>query len=324
MVAGCSVVFSCDESGAKGYADQDEGYPGEVGVFAGILIPQEMEAQARPLFDALCDKYRPSLGKLHIAELSIENQSLLRDDVFSAIKELNLPCFWYGIHVAGLHDWYKTQRATIAAAKARAEAERESPPRIKRGSPRDTPPSLHVELFVGLYGHLVAFLLERDCKQTDVEVRTDRVDSPVVQEFEEVAKRLLSDDPELTAVSGWDTVTKKVVKGTLEVRLNVPETLVVSPVVRSVSINTTLLEDGYVLAADVLANSLNYLFKNRPPEEIYGPLNAPDVIIRHPLVDHLAAFNDWGAGDLIGDRLYRHPKFNAGETATEPPGVGGS
>jgi hypothetical protein len=34
------VILACDESGAKGYADGDEQSPGEVGVFAGIMVPE--------------------------------------------------------------------------------------------------------------------------------------------------------------------------------------------------------------------------------------------------------------------------------------------
>jgi hypothetical protein len=30
--------MACDESGAKGYANQNEAYDGEVGVFAGIMV----------------------------------------------------------------------------------------------------------------------------------------------------------------------------------------------------------------------------------------------------------------------------------------------
>jgi hypothetical protein len=313
MPEGRHVVLACDESGAKGYADQDEAFPGEVGVFAGILIPQqEREEKARLVFQALCDRYRPASGKLHIADLAPEQQEALRADVFAAIKELDVPCFWYAIHVAGLHDWHKTQRAAIAEAKSRKEAARTSPPRIKGNSPRENPSSMHVELFAGLYGHLVAFLLERDCTATDIEIRTDQIDSPIVKEFEEVANRLLNDDPVLKNVKGWDTVTKKVVEvGTVEVRLNIPDSLAVTPTVRSLSINTAAGEDGYVLAADVLANSLNYMFKNRPQEELYSPLNGPEAIAGHPIADSLAAFHDWGTGDLVGDGLYQHPKSPA-------------
>jgi hypothetical protein len=315
MPEGRHVVLACDESGAKGYADQDEAFPGEVGVFAGILIPQqEREEQARPIFQALCDRYRPAFGKLHIADLPPDQQEALRADVFGAIKEVGVPCFWYAIHVAGLHDWHKTERAAVDRAKQLTE-NGTSPPRIKRGSPREQVRSMHVELFAGLYGHLVAFLLERDCTATDIEIRTDQVDSPIVKEFEQVARRLLSDDPVLKTVKGWDTVTKQVVEGSIQVRLNIPESLVVAPAVRSLSINTVAIEDGYVLAADVLANSLNYMFKNRSQEELYSLLNGPDAIVSHPIADSLAAFRDWGTGDLVGDGLYRHPKL---ATKTRP------
>jgi hypothetical protein len=82
----------------------------------------------------------------------------------------------------------------------------------------------------------------------------------------------------------------------------------IEAVVTQLTINTVRDGDGYVLAADVLANSLHYLFKHRDQAELYEPLNQPAAIIKHPIAHHLAAFYDWGIGDLVGDRLYRHPK----------------
>lgn len=38
-------ILACDESGAKGYADQDEQFPGQIGVFAGLLVPDQILAQ---------------------------------------------------------------------------------------------------------------------------------------------------------------------------------------------------------------------------------------------------------------------------------------
>jgi hypothetical protein len=35
------VVVFCDESGAKGYADQVEKEPGEFGIFTGFPVPRE-------------------------------------------------------------------------------------------------------------------------------------------------------------------------------------------------------------------------------------------------------------------------------------------
>ncbi len=63
------IIFACDESGAKGYADQDERYPGEVGVFAGILMPEDDVCQKLFPFQNLIAKYTPPSGKLHIADL---------------------------------------------------------------------------------------------------------------------------------------------------------------------------------------------------------------------------------------------------------------
>ena len=63
------VILYCDESGAKGYADQDEAYPGEVGVFAGIMVPDELLATTRIEFDRIAAHYATEAGKLHIADL---------------------------------------------------------------------------------------------------------------------------------------------------------------------------------------------------------------------------------------------------------------
>lgn len=70
------VFFYCDESGAKGYANQNESSPGEVGVFAGILVPDECLAEVKPSFDAIAAKYSPPSGKLHIADLAPEKKWL--------------------------------------------------------------------------------------------------------------------------------------------------------------------------------------------------------------------------------------------------------
>jgi hypothetical protein len=144
-----------------------------------------------------------------------------------------------------------------------------------------------------------------------IEVRTDQIDSPIVKNFERIAKRLLSEDPLLKNINGWDTVTKQVVEGVVEVAVALPASLQIEVVVRELVINTVRNGDGYVLAADVLANSLNYLFKRRDQAELYTPLNRPEAIVKHPLGHHLATFYDWGIGDLVGDRLYAHPKSRA-------------
>lgn len=150
--------------GCQGLRRPNRVVPGEVGVFAGILVPDECEAAARPELQAIIDKYKPQTGKLHIADLTPEQQGALRQDVYAAIRKLSLPCFWYAIHVEGLHTWH------LAQIKMREETKQaaltvQPTPRVKLGSVRDAPPSMHEELFAGLYGHLVAFLEERAARK---------------------------------------------------------------------------------------------------------------------------------------------------------------
>ena len=180
-----------------------------------------------------------------------------------------MPCFWYAIHVAGLHAHHLSQ---VAHGEALRSARDGAEPRIRRGSLRTETASMHVELFAGLYSHLVAFLLERGRQGVDVEIRTDQIDTPIVKRFAEVADDLLNNDPTVATTSGFDTVERKVVTGSVTVSVKWPPELNLSPVVSSLSIVTVPDNDGLVLAADVLANSLNYLFKSRGGTNLYDPL----------------------------------------------------
>lgn len=303
------VFLYCDESGAKGYANQDEAYPGEVGVFAGIMSPEVNIATVKGTFDEIAARYMPASGKLHIADLSMEQQADIRNELFSEIRCSRLPCFWYAIHVAGLHAYHSAQSAWLKKSAEECRLARGGKdPRIKRGSPREEPASMHVELFSGLYAHLVAFLIERGQEDVHIEIQTDQVDTPIMNRFEEVASDLLNNDPQVSKASGFDTVEKKVVHGSVTSTVQWPPDFDFSPVVSSLAIGTASRSDGLVLAADVLANSLNYHFKNRTTDTLYAPLNCRESIADHPLEEHLDAFMDWGSGDLIGDRMYQHPK----------------
>ena len=305
------IVLACDESGAKGYADQAEADDGEVGVFAGIMVPDTHLALVEADFEGIQNKYRPASGKLHIAELPPSDQSALRADIYDAIRKNQLPCFWYAVHVAGFHDHHVRFNAQLTKSKAALEATAPESGRFKGGSARDNPASLHVLLFEGLYARLVAFLEERRCQDVEIEVRTDRVDNPIVERFEEIARELLGNLVQQDVIKRFDTLTKSVVAGTIIIEAHIPPSLAINLRVKSLEIRAVDNNDGIVLAADVLANHLNYLFMNRDSTEKYGPLNTPSAVSKHPLADHLNAFWDWGGGDFLGDRIYRHPKATA-------------
>ena len=301
-----NVIFACDESGAKGKGDKREAYPGEVGVFAGFLVPEEIDLTARPVFQAIYEKYKPPTGKLHISDLPQDQQVALRQDVYAAIGKLNLPCFWYAIHVEGFHNSYQTEKKSLDELTMNL-SEACPQPRVKGGSLQVSPPSMHEELFAGLYRHLIAFLEEQCQEQVSIEIRTDQIDRPILKDFEKAAEQLFDEGLLSETRFGYDTVTKKLVEGRIEFEVIWPPSMRIHVVVTRLVINPVRGGDGYVLAADVLANSLNYLFKNRGQSELYNPLNEPRAIRRHPLADQLTAIRDWRGGDLFADRVYRHP-----------------
>ena len=100
------IILACDESGAKGYADKDESRPSEVGVFAGLMVPDELIVRATDRLVEAVASHRLADGKLHITDLQPAEQADLRARIFDAIRVLQLPCFWYAIHVAGFHDFH--------------------------------------------------------------------------------------------------------------------------------------------------------------------------------------------------------------------------
>jgi hypothetical protein len=112
------VVLACDESGSKGYADRDEQTVGEVGVFAGIMVPGELLAGAQAQFDVIAKKYETAPGKVHITDLTPVQQGQLRKEMYDAIEQLKLPCFFEATHVAGFHAYYRMEEALVERAKA--------------------------------------------------------------------------------------------------------------------------------------------------------------------------------------------------------------
>tara|TARA_B100001123_G_C15251861_1_gene1003095 strand:- start:485 stop:1063 length:579 start_codon:yes stop_codon:yes gene_type:complete len=187
------IILACDESGAKGYADKDEQFPGQVGVFAGLFVPEEILPTVEQRLEAAIAPYRDIGGKLHITDLPPKQQDSMRAEIFAAILELKLPCFWHAIHVAGFHSHHlATQKVLSEAHKKRA-----SNPnlRVKVGSPRENPASLHAVLFTGLYGHIVAYIEERCPGPVEIIVRTDNVDAPIAKLFRQKADDLLNTGP---------------------------------------------------------------------------------------------------------------------------------
>jgi hypothetical protein len=293
------LVFACDESGSKGYADRDEQTAGEVGVFAGILVPGELLAGAQTQFDAIAKKHETAPGKIHITDLTPAQQGQLRKEIFDTIEQLRLPCFFEATHVAGFHAYYRIANALVERAKAQGS----SP--IKPSGHGPKPESLHEALFFGLYSKLLGFCLERGRTLLHIEVRTDQVDAPIFKNFQAAAKSLLEYGGQIQTVTGFDPATKTVVKGTIGTSA-VPPALQLPITITQLDFKRVNILDGIVLAADVLANSLAYHYRTRGRKERYRNLNKPDAVENHPLFSSLDAFTNWGSFD-VSDTIYAHP-----------------
>jgi hypothetical protein len=113
-----NIIMACDESGSKGYADRDEAWPGEVGVFAGILVPADALNAIAPCFDAVVRRFATNEGKLHVTDLPPEKQEALRSEMFNLIKAHKLPCFYEAIHVAGFHQAHHEVNELVDRARA--------------------------------------------------------------------------------------------------------------------------------------------------------------------------------------------------------------
>ena len=106
-------------------------------------------------------------------------------------------------------------------------------------------------------------------------------------------------------VTGFDPDTQTILHGTVETA-EVPPEHRLPIMIHQLDFKRVKHLDGLVLAADVLANSLAYLYRTRSAKERYRRLNRPEAVEAHPLAQSLDAFNDWGAFDA-SDLLYPHP-----------------
>jgi hypothetical protein len=305
------IVLACDESGAKGYASATDIETDEIGVFAGIMLPRELLPKLKPEFDAAVKRFASSDGKLHITELKPDDQAALRQAIYGLILKHQLPCFYEAMHVAG----FNAAHGDLVRLVERARANRRSPIKMSGNPPE--PPSLHVTLFEGLYGKVLAYCEERGQTRVDIEVRTDRVDESIRKEFGRGAEKLTDYAPVTSHATGFDPASKQVVRGSVTVKGSGADAEL-AVTVEKLKLESVGDDDGLVVAADVLANSLVHHFRTRPEDQKYRALNKPDAFAGHPLAVCLDSFRDW-SGYSLADEFYRHPKDPA---LTEDPGAG--
>jgi len=296
-----TIYLIIDESGAKGYSDKPESYAGEVGVMAGYLIPEAYFDDVRNKFESLKEGYF-SEGKVHIAELKPEDQSRIREDIYGFLIEKNIVCVFEAIHSQGFYENYERLERLIENNKS---SQRSSVTVPKRKSKE----LLHEHLFQGVFGKAVAFCIDNFGYEFELKVITDKVDESIKKCFLKAADELINvGEEKKTIVSGFDTSTREVVKGSLVSKIdNVKDVLDdYSKIKYSISYEDT----GLTLAADVIVNGLNYHFKSRSSIEVGINLNDQAAVINHPLEQNIYGLWDSSASNYFADAVFMHPKTN--------------
>lgn len=262
-----NMVLVIDESGAKGYSRQQESTIGEIGVMAGYLYTESEIEQISRMFQQVTSNIKGLKNqKLHIAELSSEQQEDLRNGIFDLIKMSRLQWFYTAIYSQGFH---------------------ESEFCDNRGT-EDSKRSLHNELFAYMLGKAANFARSIGVKDLNLRVLTDNVGKGEKRMFTYTAK-------EMTRVmQGLEQKIEKTRynKGTGEKEKYTEVSSIKAdffPMFDSLDINISCEVSALTIAADVLANSTHYYLKNNRSGNLENDLNSKRALSGHPLIETLLA-----------------------------------
>lgn len=142
-----------DESGAKGYASTAEKFPGEVGVFAGLIAPRTILTDLGREAKAL-ERELGNGTKFHITALQPQDQEALRKEVCTIVRRFGLVCVYEAIYVFGFSTWFQEQKTLLESLPNVSR----SGIRISRNTPEEC---LHDFLFQGLLGRAVGVRVDR-------------------------------------------------------------------------------------------------------------------------------------------------------------------
>ncbi|MFC1588185.1 hypothetical protein ACFL54_07740 [Planctomycetota bacterium] len=145
--------------------------------------------------------------------------------------------------------------------------------------------------------------MDKFCSGTTLEIVVDQVDGPILEKFKERAKEFCDQSPTIHKVSGFDPERNEVVRSQYKVGLNIPNSLDLPFDQYPWEVLMDDENNPLTVVADVLANSLNHIFRSRKLADIGKPLNTNEAIARHPLA------SQFFGGDMpcISDSIFMHP-----------------
>jgi hypothetical protein len=240
--------------------------------------------------------------KCHISVLPQDKMEVLRQDIFDLLKSSRLPCVYEAIHVEGL----KKEHERRLSIKDIAEATRKSGIKMSKVV---QPPLLHEELFQGLFSKSVGFFVDHyDRMKDQLIILVDTVDFPILKKFEMVADEVTDFSPTVTRVTGWDPSKKEVVRGEIKGSTSFPKSLDTDEI-EEVDYQIEIAACHMTMPADILANSINHIFKKRSPGEVGKPLHDRSSVQTHKLFDLFYGLKNDEDDKLawVTDIMYMHP-----------------
>lgn len=295
-----TLYFICDESGAKGYADKSESYFGEVGIVAGYFIPDEHVDLLRRELLAITSQFATD-GKLHITDLPNKDKETLREYVFQYFITRNIVCTYEAVFSEGFH------KAHVDDIRRREEARKSRPSTIQLSN-HEKVEMLHAKLLLGAFVKAVSFCIDHVGNEANIKIITDQIDKPIINMFTKMADRFLNIGEKSTKIiAGWDKQKGAKIQKTITTKTSDPSgyLLDLSKIKYEISCETSPL----TVAADVIANSINYHFRSKPDSADALP-NTPDAIPNHPL--HPLFYGMWEDVNInwFADAIYMHPEYN--------------
>jgi len=293
------IFLVIDESGAKGYSDNREKHFGEVGVMAGFLVPEKYLESVRTDLEYIKKKYFTD-GKVHITDLEPENQESLRQEIFEYILHRNIICLFEAIHSEGFFQ----QSEFVKNLHKEARERRRSKVKVSKNEKKEL---LHEQLFQGAFGKAIAMCQDNVGEIFHLSVITDQIDLSIKKKFENAAEELLNfGNKKIKIVTGFDPEKKEKVTGAITTSIENHKEILGD--FSGINYSIECEDSGLTLAADVIANSLNYHFTKRPEENLGAPLNTKSALEGYPLESIM--YGLWESEELnyFSDAIFMHPE----------------
>ena len=208
-----NLYLFADESGAKGYAGVAEMFPGEAGIFAGLLVPAAAIGDLSSEAKALEGRFGNG-AKFHITDLEPQAQEALRGEFCNVVQRYDLVCVYEAIYVSGFFVWFREQRKLL-----------DSLPKVSRSgikiSGTTSEECLHVWLFQGLLGKAIAWCEDNYKTDYHLTLSFDNLNKQLLKVFNQSAQELLGDMSSVSKVTGFDPKTNSVVRGEVAITAHI-------------------------------------------------------------------------------------------------------